>query len=526
MLQVRGLTKAYGPSTVLDDVSFEVPPHSIIGIVGENGAGKSTLFNILCGVTQPDAGEVRLGGARFRPRSLAEANRAGVSRVFQEQALIPSIRVYENLLLGHERLYSRGSLVGTRAMIDAAERILRRAGLRIDPRARTGDLDFSQRQMVEIARACFTPREVLGVSAGIVLLDEPTASLRREEESAFFDMVASLRAHASVLFVSHRLTEVLEISDRILVLRDGCLVADLLPAETSQSELHQLMVGRERLADYYYEQRQVEQPAAPVRFAARRLSYPGAFDDITLQVRAGEVLGLGGLLASGKEALVRALAGLLPVTQGHLEIDGEAVPRADTGRLVAKGLGYVPAERLTEGLIADFPVAWNISLASGTSAMAAGFGLWRTGAEHRAATESIARLDIRGGTPARPCRTLSGGNQQKVVLARWLLREPKVLVLDNPTRGIDAGGKAEIYAVLRNLTEQGVAILLVSDELLELIGLSNRIAIMQRGRIAHIVQAPVDAKPDEETLIRLMLQDVPGRGPARPADSLHGAATA
>ena len=216
LLEARGLSKRFGANLVLDDVSIELAANSIVGIVGENGAGKSTLFNILCGVVRPDAGEIRLHGRPFAPRNLAEANRHGVSRVFQEQALIPNATVYENLLLGHEERFSRGGILDQAAMIDVAERILLRAKVAVDVRAVVGELDFSKRQLVEIARACLTPQEVLGIAAGVVLLDEPTASLQKEEERAFFDMVASLREHASVLFVSHRLSEVLAVSDRRL----------------------------------------------------------------------------------------------------------------------------------------------------------------------------------------------------------------------------------------------------------------------------------------------------------------------
>jgi len=505
LLEARGLTKAYGAGTVLDGVSFAAAPNTVVGIVGENGAGKSTLFNILCGVTQPDAGEMSLGGRPFRPRNLAEANRAGVSRVFQEQALIPHVRVYENLLLGHEALFCHGPLVRQRAMLDVARRILSLARLEaIDPGAPTSALSFSKRQLVEIARACFTPREVLGVEQGVVLLDEPTASLLKEEERAFFDMIGRLRAHASVLFVSHRLTEVLQVSDRVLVLKDGCLVAELDPASTSQRELHSLMVGRERDADYYHERRQRDVRGGPVVLRARGRTRAGAFTDVSLEVRAGEVLGIGGLLESGKEALGRALAGLLPLTGGAIELAGAPLRAPTAARLVARGLGYVPAERLADGMIPDFPIAWNMSLASGADLMAGPLGTWNIAREQDLAARFIDLLRIRGGTPARSCRALSGGNQQKVVLGRWLCRDLRVLILDNPTRGVDAGAKEEIYGLLRDLTDRGVAVVLITDELLELIGLSDRIAILRRGRVAGVVDA-AGRKPDEQAMIRLML---------------------
>jgi ribose transport system ATP-binding protein len=506
LLEARGLSKRFGANLVLDDVSIELAANSIVGIVGENGAGKSTLFNILCAVVRPDAGEIRLHGRPFAPRNLAEANRHGVSRVFQEQALIPNATVYENLLLGHEERFSRGGILDQAAMIDVAERILLRAKVAVDVRAVVGELDFSKRQLVEIARACLTPQEVLGIGAGVVLLDEPTASLQKEEERAFFDMVASLREHASVLFVSHRLSEVLAVSDRVYVLKDGRLVADLPTAETSERRLHALMVGRERDADYYHEGRQRTVDRGSPAFAAEGLSRRGHFSDVSFTVRQGEILGIGGLLLSGKEMLGKVLAGVVPSHAGRVRL-GDLEGPPEVQRLIAAGLGYVPAERQLEGMIQDFPVAWNISLASGRDLVAGRFGTWRGTREQALAAHYIDALQIRGARPGTPCRTLSGGNQQKVVLARWLCRDLKVLILDNPTRGVDAGAKEEIYGFLRALTERGVAIVLITDELLELIGLSNRIAIMHRGRIAATIEAPAAAKPGERQLIELMLKD-------------------
>jgi ribose transport system ATP-binding protein len=506
LLEARGLSKRFGANLVLDDVSIELAANSIVGIVGENGAGKSTLFNVLCGVVRPDTGEIRAHGRPFAPRNLAEANRHGVSRVFQEQALIPNATVYENLLLGHEERFSRGGVLDQTAMMAVAERILRRAKVAVDVRAVVGELDFSKRQLVEIARACLTPQEVLGIAAGVVLLDEPTASLQKEEERAFFDMVASLREHASVLFVSHRLSEVLAVSDRVYVLKDGRLVADLPTAGTSERRLHALMVGRERDADYYHEGRQRTVDSEALLFAVEGLSRRGHFSDVSFTVRHGEILGIGGLLLSGKEMLGKVLAGVVPSHAGRVQLGAVEGP-PEVERLIAAGLGYVPAERQLEGMIQDFPVAWNISLASGRDLVAGRFGSWRGAREQALAERYIDALQIRGARPATPCRALSGGNQQKVVLARWLCRDLRVLVLDNPTRGVDAGAKEEIYGFLRALTDRGVAIVLITDELLELIGLANRIAIMRRGRIAAMIDAPAAAKPGERQLIQLMLED-------------------
>ena len=248
-------------------------------------------------------------------------------------------------------------------------------------------------------------------------------------------------------------------------------------------------------------------PENPISFALRGLTHQGYYHDIDLEIRRGEIVGIGGLVASGKSPLGKGASGVLPAPKGNIAIGAQLLSRPGITSLIRKGLGYVPAERLAEGMIVSFPLAWNLSLASGHDLFSSRLGLWQTGAEDEAARSAIKRLSIKAGGPGTICATLSGGNQQKVVLARWLCRELKVLVLDNPTRGVDAGAKEEIYTIIRDLAESGVAILLISDELLELIGLSNRIAIMRHGRITVVLEAPAESKPGEQQLIELMLMD-------------------
>jgi ribose transport system ATP-binding protein len=506
ILRVKGVSKSFGGSKVLDDVGIDVGRNQIVGIVGENGAGKSTLFNIISGIIRPDSGRIELHGKEIRPADYHEASLLGISRVFQEQALIPNIPVFENLLLSHEALFTRaGQLLDRGRMIKTAERIVAAAGIDINVRRRTSDYDFSKRQSIEIARACLAPQEVLGIEYPIVLLDEPTSSLQREEEEAFFRLIVRLREHGSIVFVSHRLSEVLEVSDVIYVLKDGCLVAQVDPDTADEQNLHGLMVGRERDADYYHEAGQEEAAGRPVVFRANGLSLEGAYHDVGFELREGEIFGIGGLMESGKSELGRGAAGIVAPDSGTVEIAGSAAMSPDVRKLIPLGLGYVPAERLAEGMITDFPVSWNTSLASGHDIFSSALGIWRNALEASVAQGLIKRLNIRARGPAQICRTLSGGNQQKVVLARWLCREPKVLILDNPTRGVDAGAKEEIYRLIRELTSRGLGIILISDELLELIGLSNRIAIMRHGAVTEIVEAPPEKKPTERELITLML---------------------
>lgn len=506
ILVVEGVSKSFGASLALDSVDLSIGRHQVVGLVGENGAGKSTLLNILSGILQPDAGTITLNGRPAAPANYAAANALGLSRVFQEQALIPNIKVYENLLLSHEaRFTSYGQVMRSGEMIAIARELMREAGVEIDVTSRTADLSFSARQLVEIVRACLVPVRVLGIEHPVVLLDEPTASLERADEEVFFRLMARMRQIGSLVFVSHRLSEVLASCDAIHVLKDGRSVQTLDPAETDERRLHSFMVGRERDADYYHEEEQLEVAENPVVFAMRGLNHGGLYDGVTLEVRAGEVLGIGGLLESGKSELGKGAAGVIPPERGEVRVGDGAWEAPAIRRLIHQGLGYIPAERHAEGMITGFPVSWNLSLASGADLFSNRLGIWRSAAETSVTADFIARLGIRARGAGVPCWTLSGGNQQKVVLARWLCRDLRVLLLDNPTRGIDAGAKEEIYGLIRRLTAEGVAIILITDELLELIGLSNRIVIMKHGRVAAIMAAPPAAKPSEQELIALML---------------------
>lgn len=510
-----GLTKSYGPNTVLRDVSFDIPANSVVSVIGENGAGKSTLLNILSGLTRPDSGSMTMLGEAYEPDDYPQAARRGVSRVFQEQSLVMNIPVYENLVLGFDRNFSRfGQLLDKHAAVSVAEEIVAEACIDVDVRQRTGRYDFSKRQTIEIVRACLAQHRLAGASQPFVLLDEPTSALDRRDEAAFFDLVRRMKSRGSLLFVSHRLTEVLDISDLIYVLKDGQVVARVTPQDVTESDLHGQMVGRERSADYYFEALQRTVADAKSVLSVHSLNQPGEYDDISLDVRAGEIVGIGGLLDSGKSSLGKGIAGVEKPSSGQVALGGSRPTSPDITAQVSDGLAYIPAERLTEGLIAPFKLAWNLSLASGRDLFTNTFGIWKRKREVREALTYIEKLSIRSGTLRIRCSSLSGGNQQKVVIGRWLLRNPKVLILDNPTRGVDAGAKQEIYRIIRDLSAKGVGILLITDELLELIGLSNRILIMQRGRIVREIEAPADAKPGEKELVAWML---PGaKQPATP----------
>ncbi|MEA2780507.1 MAG: ribose transport system ATP-binding protein, partial [Rhodospirillaceae bacterium] len=378
MLSVHDLSKSYAGVAALSNVSISVARNSIVGIVGENGAGKSTLFNIISGIVAPDRGRVELDGREIKPRNYHEANLLGISRVFQEQALIPNIAVYENILLAHEDRFLRyGQLLDRKRMIEVAQRIVDTVGLDVDVRKQTSEYDFSVRQGIEIARACLVPHDVLGVEHPIVLLDEPTSALARSQEEAFFTLIARLKRHGSVIFVSHRLGEVLRISDVIYVMKDGQMVSTVDPATADERLLHGLMVGRARDEDYYHESRQQIVDASRLSLRVEGLSRRGEYADVSLDLHEGEVLGIGGLLDSAKSQLGKGIAGVVAPDSGTVALaDGPPMqPRLRS--LMRKGLGYVPAERYAEGIITAFPVSWNMSLASGGDLFSSTLGVWR-----------------------------------------------------------------------------------------------------------------------------------------------------
>jgi len=407
LLAVSGLTKRFGPSTVLDDVSFEIPQNKVIGLVGENGAGKSTLLNLMSGMLRQDAGKMFLHGRKYEPNSYGAACQLGVGRAFQEQALILNVPVYENLMLGHEkRFLVAGMFLNRKAMIAAAERMIRAAEIDVDVRRVIGDYDVSRRQAIEIVRACLVPLYLTGVEHPVILLDEPTSALAKDHERAFFRLVNRVRAVGAVLFVSHRLSEVLSVCDSIHVLKDGRLVATVEAADANESSLHSLMVGRERVSDYYHETRQREVMTSAVFLEVRTLSRPGVYHDVSFDVRAGEIVGIGGLLGSGKTALGKGIVGLEPPVSGTVKLAGQIADKPEIRGLIQGGIAYVPPERLTEGLIPQFRLSWNVSMASGHDLFSTLWGWWLAAKEEAVATKYVKALSIKSETVRKPSREI------------------------------------------------------------------------------------------------------------------------
>ena len=500
MLQTIQLSKSFGGLPALRDVDIEIRPHEVVGLVGENGAGKSTLMKILAGVQQPTSGSLRRDGVPFVVHNPREAAALGIGMVFQEQSLLPNISVAENLFLGREAEFTRFGLMNWRRLHAAARRELQRVGLDIDPGRRTAELSFAARQMVELAKALSLEERVRGEL--VILLDEPTSVLERAEIERLFARVQDLRNRASFVFVSHRLDEVLALSDRVYVLKDGSVVATLPAAEANVTQLHRLMVGRALNAEYYMESDQA--PYAPeIVLQARGLGVVGAYRDVNFELHRGEVLAIAGVIGSGREELVRSIFGFLPHTEGELRVNGLAVRLATPADAVAQGIGYVPRERRTEGLVTLLSVAQNITLANLDSVLHGvriDYGQERTLAE-----DWVKRLHIRTAGVDMPCGSLSGGNQQKVVLAKWLTARSRILILDHPTRGLDVGAKEEVYRLVRALCRDGLSVVMTADTLEETIGLAHTILVMRDGNVTAVFDAVPGAKPVQLDLIEHMV---------------------
>ena len=506
IIELSGITKFFAGNPVLKDIDLSIGRNEIVGLAGENGAGKSTLLKIMAGIHRPDRGAMKLRGEPYAPGRYTDAVRRGVSMVFQDQALIPNLYVYENVFLGHEKDFSIfGHALDKRRMAAEVRRHFDDLGIRgVDPRRVTGEYPFHTRQMIEIAKA-FILADFYGIEEPIVLLDEPTAAIGDKEVDLLFRDVRRFVDHASFVLVTHRLSEYLELCDRLYLLKDGSNVGEVQSAGTGESDLHRIMVGRVRDGEYYKESRQkpLRDPSDTVLSVNNLKS--AKLLNVSMKLARGEVLGIGGLIGSGKEDLVDAIVGSEPfAVEGEVVVKNVKLPVA--GRLkkcISLDVGYVPRERKLEGIIPFLSVATNITLVALDKCSIV--GVVSPARERRLATEMIGRLRIKARSTRQLVNYLSGGNQQKIVIAKWLARGVDILILHNPTRGVDVGVKEEIYGLLRDLTDEGVSVLLVSDDLLELIGLSSRILIMRDGEITGERHAPPHDKPTEEELVRCML---------------------
>jgi rhamnose transport system ATP-binding protein len=471
LLEVRGIEKSFPGVRALSGVSFDVRPGEVHALLGENGAGKSTLIKIVSGVYQPDLGSILVNGEQVHFSSPDDARRAGVATIYQELLLFPELSVAENIFLGHAPLAGAGR-IDWRAMRAEAARLL--DSLEIDDLSTdqiVGVLTVGNRQRVEILRA-------LSHDARILIMDEPTAALTESDVTRLFDVVRRLKQRGvGIVYISHRLDEIFAIADRVTVLRDGAYVGSRDVADTNVGELVQMMVGR-RLESLF--PKTVAPIGAPV-LEARDLVRRPLTKGVSLTVRSGEIVGIAGLVGSGRSELAQTLFGMTPSESGEIRLNGQSVRIDSPETARARGVAYVPEDRGTQGLVRGMSVLHNFSLAALGSLSRAGF--IDRAAERRMALEGVARFSVKTSSVDEIAGRLSGGNQQKIVLGKWLANNPKLLILDEPTRGIDVGAKAEIHRLMSQLAADGVAILMISSELPEVLGMSDRVLVMREGRL-------------------------------------------
>jgi ribose transport system ATP-binding protein len=470
LLEASAVNKSFPGVRALDGVDFALRSGEVHALVGENGAGKSTLIKILCGIYHPDSGEIRVDGETVTIASAQDAQRLGIAPVHQEIHLVPLLSVAENIFLGRQPLRSRG-WIDRGGMERQAAETLQSLGIRVDVRALVTDLSVAQRQMVSIARA-------LTSHARVIILDEPTASLSERETTILFEIIRLLKERGvAIIYISHRLEEIFAIADRVTVMRDGRVIGTKPVADTRLDQIIAMMVGRQMSELFRKEEVPIGSPVLEVD----HLTVEGILRDISFTLHRGEILGLAGLVGAGRSELARAIFGADRYDGGNVLLEGRPLRARHPRQAVTRGVGLAPEDRKQQGLIMGLPVAQNITLANLFRRQRLGF--FSLSAERKTAETYVRRLGIRTPDVDRQVAFLSGGNQQRVVIARWLETRPKVLILDEPTQGVDVGAKAEIHGLMVELARAGVGILLISSDLPEVLQMSDRVLVMHEGRI-------------------------------------------
>jgi len=494
MLEMRHIGKTFGAVRALADVSFAAAGGEIHALMGENGAGKSTLMKILGGIYRPDGGgEIRLDGVPLVIEGPAAARRQGIIVIHQELALSPNLTVAENMFLGVER--KRFGLIDRAAMALAARPVLARLGAAFGPHTPTAALSIAARQMVEIARA-------LAAEARILVMDEPTTSLTERETTKLFGIIEGLRdAGLAIIYISHRMAEIDRLADRVSVLRDGRLIGTLARAECAHARLVQMMVGRE--ISTFYKKAHAPAPARrEVLLEIQDITDGQRVRGCSFTLAAGEVLGIAGLVGAGRSELARLVCGITPRTGGHVILAGKEVMPRNPAAAIAAGIAYLTEDRKHDGVHLDMTVRENIVL--GVIGRDARLGVRNRAKAKARSAAAMARLGVRAAHDSLPLRALSGGNQQKVLLARLLETGPRVVFLDEPTRGIDVGAKSEIYRLIDGLAAQGMGVVVISSELPEIIGISDRVLVMRDGRIAGELRASAAAPISQEAIMEII----------------------
>ena len=471
VLSLRGISKSFPGVKALSDVQLDLYPGQVTALIGENGAGKSTIVKVLTGIYQPEEGSISVAGQPVQFGSAEDAARAGVTAIHQETVLFDELSVAENIWLGHAPR-GRFGLIDWAAMREGARRLLDSIGATLNPDQKLRDLGIASKHLVAIARA-------LSIDARVVIMDEPTAALSYKEIHELYDLVETLKAQGkAILFISHKFDEVFRIADRYTVFRDGAFVGAGTMSEVTEGQLVQMMVGRS--VDQIFPNR-VHQIGEPVLTVAG-YSHPTEFADINFTLHAGEILGFYGLVGAGRSEVMQALFGITQPSKGACRIAGSVRVIRSTAEAIGAGIVYVPEDRGRQGAVKGLPIYQNVTLPSLPRTSRAGFlRLSEEFALSRAYTE---RLDLRAASLDQDVGLLSGGNQQKVVIAKWLATQPRVIILDEPTKGIDIGSKAAVHAFMAELAAQGLAVIMVSSEIPEILGMSDRVIVMREGRIA------------------------------------------
>ncbi len=488
VVRMTGIRKAFGATTAVAGVDLDLAAAEVHGLVGENGAGKSTLMRILAGLFADYGGSIAIDGAPVQIATPAQARAHGIALVHQELSLLPELTVAENILLGREPAARLPGFISRRRIEDAALRHLVACGVRLDPHAKVGSLSLADRQLAEIVKG-------IAAAPRVLILDEPTSSLSVKEARELFRIIERLVGRGTtVVYISHKLDEIFAVSDRVTVLRDGAKVATAPIADWTEASLVRAMVGRDLSALFPH------RPAAPgaVRLEVGDLTRRGMFPPLSFMVRAREIVGLYGIVGAGRSAVAEALYGLAPADGGTIRIDGRAVRIRSPRQALTAGIAMAPEDRHARGLVSMLSVSENMALAALPGLSRAGFVQRR--AEQAVVQRLLKALQVRAASPSQEITALSGGNQQKVVLGRSLMPEPKVLILDEPTRGIDVVAKAEVHASIDRLAQDGLAVLLISSELPEILGMSDRILVMREGRLVGEVAR---AEATEERLVAM-----------------------
>jgi ribose transport system ATP-binding protein len=502
LFSATDIQKHYAATHALKGVELQVHEGEIVGLVGENGAGKSTLLKIIIGAENQTSGTMTMHDVPYEPKNPMDASRHGVGMVFQEQSLIVSLTVGQNIFFGHEKKFSILGVINWPKLYKSAQEVLEEIDIHINPRKRVSDLNFATRQMIEVAKVINVTKSTNSEKC-LILLDEPTSILSEDETKNLFRQMHKIadRGHG-VVFISHRLDEVLEVSDRIYVYKDGASVGSVVTKEADEAKLYEMMVGRSTSTEYYQLDKQI-QPQEEVLLEVKNLGLMGVFKNVNFQLHRGETLGICGVIGSGKEDICEIICGDERQSSGTIILKGKEVKFSSPAEGLENGILMIPKERLVEGIVRIASVENNIALSNLESIAIA--SIVTNSKVRKQADEWIKHMRIKTSGPRELLIQLSGGNQQKVVFSRALASASDVLILNHPTRGVDVGAKEEIYAIIRDMVSQGKAVILLGDTLDECIGMSNRILVMKDGLVTGEFNAPADNKPSQVDVVSVMM---------------------